>query len=389
MATEIQFPAEAARRALVASLGLARVRAEPLGETVRRLGGVQMDPMQVVAPAHLLTLRLRRGRTTEAALSRALGSGQAIEAFLHERCLLAAADLLAAVPHFRARRARAILSRRGLEEVGQLVLSELAERGPLLAREILTDRRVESFWDSAAGSMKATTMALDILAMEGRVAIVGRLRGERRYALPRQTLPGWDEAFADEGRAQWYAVRHFGRTMGLFRAADPYLGWARFDATARRRLLGAMLDSGEWVRVRIGAHPGYVCTREFQMLLEEGPAVRGVRVLAPLDNLLWDRRRLEEVFGFHYRWEAYTPAARRRVGPYGMPVLLDGRLVGEVDARMVRGRGLQARLIARAPLHHAQEMRIERHLAALAADLGGQLGPPAEGNGEAEQVEQG
>lgn len=371
--TEIRFPAEAARRALVAALGLSRVRPQPLHATVRELGCVQMDPMQVVAQAHLLTLRLRRGRTTEETLTRALAAGQLLEAFLHERCLLAAADLPAAVARFRERRGRGLLRQRGLEEVAHLVLSELGERGPLLAREFSTERRVASFWDNATGSMKATTMALDILAMEGRVAIVGRVRGERRYALPQLTLPGWDEAFRDEERAQEAAVRHFGRTMGLFRAADPYLGWTPHGGGGRRQLLSSMLETGEWVRVRIGEHPGYICTREFRMLLEDPPAVRGVRVLAPLDNLLWDRRRLMEIFGFHYRWEAYTPAVRRRVGPYGMPMLLDGRLVGEVDARMVRGVGLRARLVARVPLRRAQELRVERHLASLARDLGGGL----------------
>lgn len=370
MGGERSFPAEAARRALVRHTGLAQAQALDIRQTVERLGCVQMDPMQVVAPAHLLTLRLRRGRTTEPMLSRALGAGQLIEAFLHQRCLLSASDIDAAVPHFLSHRARRQIAARGLEETARRVLTEIRERGPLLAREVESSHRVASYWDPDQTAMKATTMALDILHEEGRVLVAGRVRGERRYALPEQVMQNWEDAFADPERAARTALEHYGRTMGLFRLSHPFIGWQTHDGKSRRRMREAMLDRGEWLAVRIDGQTGYVVTRGFLELLEAGEAVRGVRVLAPLDNLLWDRLRLEGVFGFRYRWEAYTPRERRTVGPYGMPVLCDGRMVGEVDAQVVRGEGLRARLILRVPLGPAQERRVERHLAALARDIG-------------------
>ena len=61
-----------------------------------------------------------------------------------------------------------------------------------------------------------------------------------------------------------------------------------------------------------------------------------VRFLSPLDNLLWRRERLEDLFGFIYRWEIYTPPAKRTGGPYTLPVLHGSDLVGRLDARVDR-----------------------------------------------------
>jgi uncharacterized protein YcaQ len=66
--------------------------------------------------------------------------------------------------------------------------------------------------------------------------------------------------------------------------------------------------------------------------------------LAPLDNLLWRRERLEDLFGFRYRWEGYTPLAQRRYGHYAMPILWGSHLIGRLDPRLDRERG---RLIVR------------------------------------------
>lgn len=374
MGYELSCSTQAARRALIAQVGLARAQDGSIDETVHRIGCVQMDPMQVVAPAHLLTLRLRRSHTSEAVLSRALGRGLLVEARVKERCIVSRKDLAAAAPQFLHFRSRSILAGRGLEHVGLQVLKELRQRGPLLARELQSEHRVKSFWDEDEGKMKATTMALDILALEGNVVVSGRARGERRYALPEQLFAGWDDALRDADRALLDAARHYARTMGIFRLADPYLGWRPHDGAEKRRsLAAAMWESGEWVKLKIGDKSGYACAREFVELIDANEPVRGVRVLAPLDNLLWDRTRLQDLFGFHYRWEAYTPATKRTVGPYGMPVLLDGNLVGEVDARLVRGNGLRTRLIPRLGLTKVQERRIARHLSALARDLGTEL----------------
>ncbi len=366
---------EGVRRALVAYLGLAKVQRRSFAQTVAGLGAVQMDPMRVVAPAHLLTIRLRRGPTSETAFSRALSAGSLVEVRLKERCIIASQDLPAAAARFARARARRQLADRGLEGVASEILAALA-RGPRFSRQIGSEHRVASFWDEDPRSMKATTMALDILAEEGRVIVTARRRGERRYDLPDRMFPQMEHTVAEPATTRLFAALHYGRTMGLFRASDPYLGWSGDEARGRRQVVEDMLARRAWVELRIDdVDQTYLCASEFAELLEDPPTVRGVRLLSPLDNLLWDRRRLRDVFDFEYTWEAYTPATRRKVGPYGMPVLLDGRLIGEVDARRDVLGVLRWRLVERQAVRVSDRRRIGRAVDRLAADLGVQAAP--------------
>jgi uncharacterized protein YcaQ len=145
----------------------------------------------------------------------------------------------------------------------------------------------------------------------------------------------------------------------------------RREADERKALARELCATGEWAELAIeGIERRYVCTRGLREICMDPPPVRGVHLLAPLDNLLWDRRRLLDLFGFPYTWEAYTPAVKRHVGPYGMPVLVDGQLVAEIDARRDAQGLLRWRLLERQGLRGPDRRRIGRAVAQLARDLG-------------------
>ena len=69
-------------------------------------------------------------------------------------------------------------------------------------------------------------------------------------------------------------------------------------------------------------------------------APAGCSFIAPLDPLLWDRNALIPLYAFDYRWEVYTPAAKRRWGYYVLPILFGDRLVGRIEPRIDRKAGL-------------------------------------------------
>ncbi|WP_207553477.1 DNA glycosylase AlkZ-like family protein, partial [Teichococcus deserti] len=73
--------------------------------------------------------------------------------------------------------------------------------------------------------------------------------------------------------------------------------------------------------------------------LDDNPVVpRDVRILAPFDPIVWDRRRFAHLWGWEYRFEAYTPPPQRRFGYYALPLLWADRVIGWVNLSVVDNR---------------------------------------------------
>jgi uncharacterized protein YcaQ len=75
-----------------------------------------------------------------------------------------------------------------------------------------------------------------------------------------------------------------------------------------------------------------------------------VRLLAPFDPIVWDRRRFALLWGWTYRFEAYTPAPKRKLGYYALPLLWKGAVIGWSNAAARNGRlALESHFVASAP----------------------------------------
>ena len=109
-----------------------------------------------------------------------------------------------------------------------------------------------------------------------------------------------------------------------------------------------------------GDHPG------------DAPASRGVRIVNPFDPLVWDRRRFEHLHGWAYRFEAYTPAPKRTMGYYALPLLHAGRAVGWANLSVSSGTlnagiGLRPSVRRTATFTAALDRELDRHRAFLNA----------------------
>ncbi len=331
-----------ARRALVAHQALDR----PLGRgargvraTLERLRCIQLDPLDMIGTNADLVVLARVDGIARGDVWRHLFPG-AFEHFAKQRCILPAT----AFPQYRARGHRAETrwwshnerERRVPAKVIEAVLAEVRERGPVSAAEIEDHGAVEPLdWSGWEGTARATSMALEILWTRCDIVVAGRTEsGSKLYDDPQRALGTLATAIPDEPFEPW-ALRERVRAAGLLTRAGADAIWSGLGEVRTSGVLHEELERGSIVEVQIeGSKRSYLASPD---LATRKPRLDDrVRILGPLDPLLWDRNLVKHIFGFEYVWEVYKPPKQRIWGWYVCPLLYRGALVGRIDARIDR-----------------------------------------------------
>jgi uncharacterized protein YcaQ len=338
-------------------------RTDVLGE-IRRLECVQIDPVAAVERNQHLVLSARIPTYRPDSLDSLLSSGKVFEYFSHAACVMPIEDypIFAGVRRRYTERVAKYLTPLGA--IPDEIRDVLRERGPQPARAFETEHRVRGWWDTKGPKTKATSHALGLLLYTGELMVVRREGTTRFFDLAENAVP---RALYDAGltmpseEADMLLFAKYCRGMRVFDRGDPHFGWWRPAPAALRK---AALATDALVRLEIEGvkRPYWMLASDVESLEKSRrkPSASFVRFLPPLDNLMWHRRRLEELFDFEYRWEVYTPAARRRYGYYAMPILLGDRIIGRIDPQLDRERN---RLIVRGP-HLERGVRLTRDLRA-------------------------
>jgi len=304
-----------------------------------RLRCIQLDPLDRIGTnADLVAMAripgLKRGEVYQRLLP-----GHAFEHFAKERCLLPASafpyyrDQAAQTPWWRLTDRLRRLPAALMDEV----LHEVRERGPLTAAELADHGRVEAIdWNGWKGTARAGTMALEVLWLRCAVVVCGRRGREKVYDIPSRALPAVAHQQPAMPFGRWAVIERAEAAGLLACAGGPW--WSMLGPVRSSGLPDALVRDGILQRVRVTGS-----RREF--LAPAGFAERSypddddqLRILGPLDPLIWDRKLVQQAFGFDYVWEVYKPAAKRRWGYYVCPLLHRGRLVGRLEAHMDDGR---------------------------------------------------
>jgi uncharacterized protein len=342
-----------------------RLTAASLARFAEDTGGIQLDSINVVDRAHLLTLWSRFGPYQRTALERLIYSRRVLfEYWAHVACLVSTA-------HFPAWR-RAMLDYRHRHKgwtkflqrhprLLRAVEGAIRERGPLGNADFQRARpgRTSGWW-----SWKPATHALDFLWMSGCTAVDSRVHFQKRFDLLERVLPGalsGEPLDAAEFR-RWHLERSL-HAMGAATDTDlrMYLTFPRTAAAERASVVREMVRRGDVVEIEVTGDRGrwYALARDLEPLAAAGrrrAASRGATLLSPFDSFLWHRDRVARLFGYDYRVEVYVPAAQRTFGYYALPLLVDGQLVGRVDSKLHRAeRRLELRHVCFEPWFAAGE----------------------------------
>jgi len=330
-----------ARRLLVAHHGLAR----PLGKGARgtravleRLRCIQLDPLDVIGTNADLVVMARVDGVGRGDVWRQLFPAHAFEHFAKERCILPAEAFAYYVGQGHEAQTpwwnHGERERRIAPHLVQAVLDEIRRRGPLTARDLTDHGSVEPLdWSGWKGTAKATTMALEILWTRCDVVVAGRTEsGAKIYDVPERAF-GWDGTVRSADAFARWALRERATAAGLLTRAGGSM-WSMLGKVRSSPLIETMIEEGELIEVAPEESPRrYLAVPSF--LETRRPRYDGrVRILGPLDPLLWDRDLVRHLFGFEYVWEVYKPAHQRRWGWYVCPLLQEDRLIGRIEGRV-------------------------------------------------------
>jgi uncharacterized protein YcaQ len=300
-----------------------------LKRALHEMGFVQADPIRAPARAQDLILRHRVKNYHADDLERQYAKLGVHEDFFINYGFVTSE--MQALMHPRSnRRVRELGSMPclgGRRKKAQLLLDFVRERGVVHPRDLdshFSQGKVANYW---GGNSNATTHLLDLMHYQGLLRVVRRESGVRLYSVHQHaTLPIDNvvrsarlDALVDAA-LQVYApvpevtLKYLVRRLRL---AAPQ--WERYlTATlkrARERLPQANVEGTNWYWL-----PGEDPTDSAEQ--------KGVRLLAPFDPVVWDRERFELLWGWVYRFEAYTPPAKRVRGYYAMPLLWCDRVIG-------------------------------------------------------------
>ncbi len=293
---------------------------------LRRLGGVQLDTISVLARSHELVAYARHGALTKRRIEADYWGARSatFEYWSHAACLLP----LEAWPHYGFKRRMAAAKGRRwhhLEDKDRScaeVMAKIRGEGPLTANELGGAKRGGPWWDWSEIKIAAEWL-LDI----GELVCRERRGFQRVYDLAERAIPPAlrEQDLSDE-ECITALVRSAGRAMGVATVAD----LAAYHGVPARRVPD-VLDTTGLVRVQVDGWttPTFADPDALESL---GTRRRGRAVLvSPFDSLIWFRPRTERLFGHRHRLEAYTPRVKRVFGYFAMPVLAGTELVGLVD----------------------------------------------------------
>lgn len=285
-----------------------------------RLGFVQADPIRAPARAHDLILRQRVKGYRAGDLERRYASLE-----LEEDCLYAYG--------FLTRDLWRLVHRRRINDLPEFekkVLKEVRHHGAVHPQQLVQLFGSERRTNNWGGYSRVTKLALEELHERGLLRIAGREKGVRIYAAA--LLPGKPISERERLRRLLMAIVNILAPVSeqTLREAVRSLRdlLASFPA-----LLAGLVGSGVLQKQLVDG-VSYILPAQKITRYNGGPRVR---FLAPFDPLVWDRRRFEHFWGWPYRFEAYTPKAKRLRGYYAMPLLWGEAVVGWANVGVVNG----------------------------------------------------
>ena len=309
---------------------------------IRKVGCIQFDPLN------------RVGRNPDLVLQSRVNDYQPhlLEELLYiDRNLVDGWDKNMAIypiedwPYFSRYRERARKRHKNnadrIDEILSEVRKAIREEGPISSIDLDFDKKVDWSW----APTRAARAALESMYSWGELIIHHKVGTRKVYDFAENHLPDDISSMPDPNSSmeeyfEWHVRRRIG-AIGLLWAlsGSAWLGIDWMKSKERKAALNRLMEKEQIVSVKVeGLRYRFYIRKEEETLLKE--IIDGVNYqkraafIAPLDNLMWDRKLLKKIFDFEYIWEVYKPVAEREYGYYVLPIIYGDRFVGRFEPKL-------------------------------------------------------
>jgi hypothetical protein len=306
---------------------------------IKKVGCIQYDPLNKVGRNPHLVLQSRFKNYKKDYLRELLYKDRKlIDAWDKNMSIFPVEDW----PYFKRNRDKAYNKYQKKKELVENVIPEVRKKiknkGPLSSIDLDFDEKVDWSW----APTRAARAALESMYQWGELIIEHKVGTRKVYDftdkyISENILNKEDPNQSQEDYHKWYIKRRI-ESIGMLwdLSGSAWLGIKDLNKNKRVKAISTLIEQDELSEVKIEKikHPVYIKIEELPLLKE---IINGVDInsrvsfIAPLDNILWDRKFIKRVFDFEYVWEVYKPVKEREYGYYVLPILHKDKFIGRFE----------------------------------------------------------
>lgn len=305
---------------------------------IEKLGYVQIDTISVVERAHKHVLWTRFPSYRNEMLDELIDKDKKVFEFWdHAAAYLPMDNYRYTLPRKEMYRRKYRDWERKNKKLLNYVISRITEEGPLQSRDFVEPKKRGLWWD-----WKPAKEALEFLFHTGRLSAKARRSFQKVYDLTERVIPYTvNKNFPTDKEQSRHIITKTIQSHGF--ASEREITYLRHhNKKSTKIIINELLEEKFIIPVKIKnlEKETYYTFPDNLKSMNRIKAPRSLHILSPFDNLVIQRKRLKELFGFEYVIECYLPAHKRKFGYYCMPVLEGNQFIGRLDAKADRNSGV-------------------------------------------------
>ncbi len=309
----------------------------------KRVGSIQFDPLDKVGWNPDLVLQSRINKYKPVLLQELLYTDRKLlDGWDKNKSIYRVEDW----PYFARYRERArdkYSERVDIKKIIPEIREKISDIGPLSSIDLKFNTKVDWSW----APTRAARAALTSMYEWGELIVHHRIGTRMVYDftdnnLADDILSAPDPNKSEKEYYKWHVKRRIG-SIGMVwdLSGSAWLGIRGLKKKERSEAISRLVEAGDLISIEVeGSKYLYFIRKEEEGLLKrvvnETFPKESAAIIAPLDNLLWDRSLIEEIFNFDYVWEVYKPVSERKYGYYVLPILYGDRFIARFEPEFDR-----------------------------------------------------